>query len=120
MKTVNKILMSVVAVLGLGLAMATVHAQPGPRCNGSGQGMMWGGGMHCQSTDHNNYMKVMRDLMTPAERLALMDKMIDAKTIEERQEIMAATHAEIEKRAKEKGIALPPGNGPQKYGRGCR
>jgi hypothetical protein len=40
----------------------------------------------------------------------MMDKMIDAKTLQERQAIMTTNHAEMEKRAKEKGITLPPHN----------
>ena len=51
--------------------------------------------------------------MTPAERLAMMDKIIDAKTPEDRQAIIAAIHAEMKKQAKEKGITLPAGRGPQ-------
>ena len=58
--------------------------------------------------------------MNPAERLAMMDKMMDAKTSEERQAIMTATHAEMEKRAKEKGTTLPAGHGSQMmWGRSC-
>ena len=51
--------------------------------------------------------------MTPAERLAMMDKMMDAKTSEERQAIATEHHAEMEKRAKEKGITLPAGHNPK-------
>ena len=93
-------------VLGLGFAVASVHAQQG-RMNGMGPGMMQ------NQTGQNSNMKIMRELMTPAERLSMMDKMMDAKTVEERQAIMTQTHAEMEKRAKEKGITLPAGHGPQ-------
>jgi Spy/CpxP family protein refolding chaperone len=113
MKTVKKIAIGVATVLGLGVAVATVYAQQGPLGNGMGQGMMRGGLMHGHMTEQNSDMKVMRELMTPAERLAMMDKMMDAKTPEERQAIMTANHAEMEKRAKEKGITLPAGHGPQ-------
>jgi len=113
MKTVKKIAIGVATVLGLGVAVATVYAQQGPLGNGMGQGVMRGGMMHGHMTEQNSDMKVMRDLMTPAERLAMMDKMMDAKTPEERQAIMTANHAEMEKRAKEKGITLPAGHGPQ-------
>jgi hypothetical protein len=126
MKTVNKIAISIAAVLGLGLTIATVHAQQGPMGgmgsmgNGMGPGMMRGGMAQGQVMGQNSNMKIMRELMTPAERLAMMDKMIDAKTIEDRQAIMTATHAEMEKRAKEKGITLPAGHGPQMmFGRNC-
>jgi len=68
----------------------------------------------------NSNMKIMRDLMTPAERLTMMDRMIDANTPEERQAIMTTHHAEMEKRAKEKGITLPAGHGLEMmFGRSC-
>jgi hypothetical protein len=113
MKTVKKIAIGVATVLGLGMAVATVYAQQGPFGNGMGQGMMRGGMVHGHMPEQNSDMKVMRELMTPAERLAMMDKMMDAKTLEERQAVMTANHAEMEKRAKEKGITLPAGHGPQ-------
>lgn len=116
MKTVNKIVISIATVMGLGLTIA--YAQPGSMdgmANGMGPGMMRGHMM-----EQNTNMKIMRELMTPAERLALMDKIMDAKTIEDRQAIMTATHTEMEKWAKEKGIALPAGHGPQMIsGRMC-
>jgi hypothetical protein len=112
-KTINKIAIGVVAALGLGLTVASVQAQQGPMGNGMGPGMMRGAMMQNQMMGQNSNMKIMRELMTPAERLSMMDKMIDAKTAEERQAIMTQTHAEMEKRAKEKGITLPAGHGPQ-------
>jgi hypothetical protein len=60
-----------------------------------------------------------QQLMTPAEREALHDKMRAAGTPEERQALAAATRAEMEKRAKEKGIALPEHRGGRgKMGQG--
>jgi hypothetical protein len=116
MKTVNKIVISVATLMGLGLTVA--YAQPGSMGNmgnGMSPGMMRGHMM-----EQNANMKIMRELMTPAERLAMMDKMMDAKTVEERQAIMTTTHAEMEKRAKDKGITLPAGHGPQMMsGRMC-
>ena len=53
-----------------------------------------------------------QQLMTPEERTALMEKMRNAKTPEERQKIAAANRAEMQKRAKEKGITLPEHRGP--------
>ena len=106
MKTVNKVVIGIVAVLGLGLAVD--HAQPAQMGNGMSPSMMRG-----QMMGQNTNMKIMRELMTPAERLAMMDKMIDAKTAEERQAIMTTNHAEMERRAKEKGITLPAGHGSQ-------
>jgi hypothetical protein len=120
MKTVKKIAISVTTVMGLGLAVATVYAQQGPFGNGTGQVMTRGGMMQGQMMGQNVDMKVMRELMTPAERLAMMDKMIDAKTLEERQAILTANHSEMEKRAKEKGITLPAGHRPNMmWGRNC-
>ena len=103
MKTVHKVVIGVVTTLGLGLAAVSI-AQQGPM---NGMGMMQG---HGQRMGQNHDMKLMRDLMTPAERLVMMDKMIDAKTFQERQAIIITNHAEMEKRAKEKGIPLPPHN----------
>jgi hypothetical protein len=124
MKMINKVVIGVTVALGL---VAIVHAQQGPMGgngpmgmmgqgpmgNGMGPSMMRGQMMQGQMMGQNANMKIMRELMTPAERLAMMDKMIDAKTVEERQAIMTTTHAEMEKRAKEKGINLPAGHGPQ-------
>ena len=118
MKTVKKIAIGVATVLGLGLAVGAVYAQQGPF--GKGQGMMRGEMMPGQMSGQNSDMKVMRELMTPAERLAMMDKMIDAKTPEERQAVMSANHSEMEKRAKDKGITLPIGHGPHMmWGKNC-
>ena len=120
MKNVSKIVIGVVATLGLGMGIASVHAQQGPMGNGVAPGMMRGQMMQGQMVGQNSNMKIMRELMTPAERLAMMDKMIDAQTAEDRQAIMTATHTEMEKRAKEKGITLPAGHGPQMMsGRNC-
>ena len=120
MKTVNKIAMGIATVLGLGLTIASVQAQQGPMGGGIGPGMMQGGMIRNQVMGSNSNMKVLRELMTPAERLSMMDKMMDAKTPEERQAIMTSVHSEMEKRAKEKGIALPAGHGPQMMsGRNC-
>lgn len=48
-------------------------------------------------------------LMTPAERQAYRDKMHAAKTPAERAKIRAEHHKEMEARAKEQGVTLPPG-----------
>ena len=120
MKTVKKIAIGVATVLSLSLAVGAVYAQQGPLGNGMGQGMMRGGMMHGQMSGHNSDMKVMRELMTPAERLAMMDKMIDAKTPEERQAVISANHSEMEKRAKDKGITFSAGHGPHMmWGKNC-
>jgi hypothetical protein len=113
MKTVKKITLAIATTLGLGLAVTTVLAQQGPMGGGMGQGMMRKGIMHGPMAESNFDMKVMQELMSPAERLAMMDKMMDAKTSEERQAIATEHHAEMEKRAKEKGITLPAGHNPK-------
>jgi len=55
-------------------------------------------------------------LMTPAERDAHRTKMRSAKTTEERERIRAEHHAQMQIRAKEKGMTLPDmppaGRGP--------
>ncbi|QWD59786.1 hypothetical protein [Polynucleobacter sp. MWH-UH35A] len=131
MKMINKVVIGATLALGL---VAIVHAQQGPMggngpmgmmgqgpmSNGMGPGMMRGKMMQGQITGPNSPMKIMQQLMTPAERLAMMDKMADAKSWEERQAIMTTTHAEMEKRAKVKGITLPAGHGPQMMpGKNC-
>jgi len=120
MKTINKIAIGVATALGLGFTFASVQAQQGPMGYGMGSGMMRGGMMQSQVMGPNAPMNIMRQLMTPAERLAIMDKMAEAKTVEERQALAISTRAEMEKRAKENGITLPAGYGPQMLsGRNC-
>ena len=59
-------------------------------------------------------------LMTPAERNVYRDRMRATKTAQERERIRAEHHAEMQVRAKERGVTLPPeppagrrmGNGP--------
>lgn len=121
MKQTHKFALGVIASLGLGVAAAAVYAQPGPMGGGMGphmQGAMTGGmgpgAMHGGPAG----AAAAQQLMTPEERTALMEKMRNASTPEERQQIAAANHAEMQKRAKEKGITLPeprrpgPGFGP--------
>lgn len=123
MKTVNKIAMSIAAVLSLGMGITAVQAQQGSMGDmghmgsGMGPGMMRGPMMQNQMMGQNSDMKLMRELITPEERLSVMDKMMDAKTPQERQAIMSSIHAEMEKRAKEKGITLPTGHAPQMMNR---
>ena len=52
-------------------------------------------------------------LMTPEEWAAHREKMAGAATPEERQQIAAANHAEMQKRAAEKGVTLPQQFGPR-------
>ena len=100
MKPTYKIAAAVAATLGLGIA-AAAFAHPGGMM-GMGPGMMMHGGP-------------MAALATPEERAAMQEKMRDAKTPEERQKIAESMRAEMEKRAKEKGITLP---GPHAAGAG--
>lgn len=83
-----------------------------------GHGGMGGmGGMHGDRHGHHGGggRGAGPQLMTPQEREALHEKMRSAKTPEERQALAAATRAEMEKRARDKGIALPErhGRGPE-------
>lgn len=57
-----------------------------------------------------------QSLLTPEERSAFRDKIRNAKTPEERQQIALANRAEMEKRAAEKGITLPEHRGPRGQG----
>jgi hypothetical protein len=100
MKRSHKLAVGIAAAVGLGLGAAAVIAQPGAM--GGGMGPQMKGGMHA-----------MGGLLTPEERSAFQEKMRNAKTPEERQKIAAANRAEIEKRAKEKGITLPEPHGPR-------
>jgi len=56
--------------------------------------------------------------MTPDERAATQEKMRSATTPEERQQIAAATRTEMQKRAAEKGVAVPDHVGPHRRGMG--
>lgn len=60
-----------------------------------------------------------QSLMTDEERQAFRDKMRNATTPEERQKLALENHAEMTKRAAERGIELPPMRGPRMgYGAG--
>jgi len=94
-------------VSGFGL-VAAAYAHPGApsgmeETHAMGPGMMHGG---------SGGPMAAQQLMTPEERQAFIEKMRNAKTPEERQKLAQANHAEIEKRAKEKGITLPEAHGP--------
>jgi hypothetical protein len=52
-------------------------------------------------------------LMTPEERAAFIEKMRNA-TPEERQKLIEANRAEMQKRAQEKGVTLGEGYGPRR------
>jgi hypothetical protein len=96
------------AVLGLGVA-AAAFAHPNAT-GGMGAGMMMHGMGMGPGAVHGGPMAA-QQLMTPEERSALQEKMRNAKTPEERQKLAAETRAEMQKRAKEKGLALPAPHG---------
>ena len=110
----RKIAVGAAASLGLGLAVAA-FAQPGSMGDGDSQKMSgmhdrkagMQGSMHGGSADQGAAQK----LMTSQEREALHEKMRNAKTPAERQALAATMRAEMEKRAKEKGITLPEHGG---------
>jgi hypothetical protein len=134
MKRSHKIVAGLAAATSL-MITAAVYAHPahmgeGGMGMGMRQGMMQGGmgmgqGMQGHGmgagAEHAGMMGqgAAQQLMTPEERSAMQEKMRSAKTPEERQKIAQANRAEMEKRAKEKGITLPEqrgpraGNGPQ-------
>ena len=128
MKQSYKVVAGVVASLGLGIAVATAYANPGQMGGGTGphtqggmqhgaqggmqhgaKGGMGHGPMGAGAAGHG----AAQQLMTPEERTALMEKMRNAATPEERQKIAEATRAEMQKRATEKGITLPEQRGPR-------
>ena len=113
MKRSHKIAIGIAASLGLSLGAAAVIAQPGPMGgmeHGPMAGMSHGpmGGMGHGPMGGHGAQTGAQQLMTPEERTAMQEKMRNAKTPEERQKIAEANRAEMQKRAKEKGITLPP------------
>lgn len=106
MKHYRKPALIAIASLGLALATAAVFAESGPM---GGMGHMKG--MHEKMSasmhGHSSGPTAGDQLMTPQEREALREKMQNAKTPQERQALAASTRAEMETRAKEKGITLP-------------
>ena len=125
MKPTYKFAAGVIASLGLGIAVATAYANPGQMGGGTehGKGGMQHGAKGGMQHGAQGGMKggmsggaehgAGQQLMTPEERTALQEKMRNAKTPEERQQIATATRAEMQKRATEKGITLPEGRGPR-------
>lgn len=118
MKTAYRVAVGAVAALGLGLAV-TVFAHPGQMGSAMGPGMIAGmghGGMGPGAMNGGPAGGMTgQQLMTPEEHTTLQEKMRNAKTPEERQKLAEANRAEMEKRAREKGITLP---GPHGHGAG--
>ncbi len=133
MKNLNKIATGVALSLAVGLA-ATAYAhqgegrgtgpgaqsgqhqgmQGGMMGHGQMQGMGYGmqGGVDGMQGRGHGGSQAGQQLMTPEERTAMQEKMRNAKTPEERQQIALANRAEMQKRAAEKGITLPEHRGP--------
>ena len=101
-----------IATLGIVLGASAAFAHQGGMAGGMGQHGSMSGGMHGGGMDsmHGGGMAG-QQLMTPQERDALREKMAAAKTPEERQALAATTRADMEKRAKERGVALPEHRG---------
>lgn len=127
MRNLNKVATGIALALSLGFA-ASAFAHPGPMGggmgpgaqggprHGGGYGMAYGGpGGPGRGAMHFGAQGG-QPLMTQEERTAMREKMRAAATPEERQQIAAANHAEMQKRAKERGITLPEHRGP--HGRG--
>ena len=134
MKQSYKFAAGVIASLGLGIAAATAYAQPGQMGGGMGphmQGSMQHGamaGMQHGTQGAQHGMTGGRghggmsggaagsgagpEVMTQEERSAMIEKMHNAATPEERQKIVAENRAEMQKRAREKGITQPEHRGP--------
>jgi hypothetical protein len=110
MKRSHKAAAGVAAALSLGVA-AAVFAHPGQMGGGMGPAMKSGMG-HGPMASGPSGFAAGQQLMTPEERAALQEKMRNAKTPEERQKLTEANRAEMQKRAKEKGITLPDARGP--------
>lgn len=129
MKNFNKVATGIALTVALGLA-ATAFAHPDQPGSGMGYGMQQGyggqggyghgammqgaqGGYGPGAMQGGQGPQAAFQLMTPEERTALREKMRAATTPEERQQIAADNHAEMQKRAQEKGVTLPENRGPQ-------
>jgi hypothetical protein len=115
MKRTTKAVVGIAAALTLGVA-ATAFAHPGMMGSGMGPAMKGGamgpamkGGMGPGAAMRGGFAGPMagQQLMTAEERAAQFEKMQAAKTTDERQKLMESTRAEMEKRAKDKGVTLP-------------
>lgn len=143
MNTLTRIATAVSLSLGLATT-AYAHPMGGNMGNGTGPGAQQGqhqgmhGGMQRMSQDGKHGAQhaqrgegcdaaknqtprgpqTGQSLITPEERSVMREKMQNAKTPEERQQIAQANRAEMEKRAAEKGITLPEHRGHQGHGMG--
>jgi hypothetical protein len=117
MKRSHKWMAAIGTSLSLGMAATAVYAHSGQMGGGMGHGMMGGMG-HGAMRHGGTGPQAAQQLMTPEERTALMEKMHNAKTPEERQQIAAANRAEMQKRAQEKGVTSPEHRGMHGHMRG--
>jgi len=116
MKRSHKWIVGIGTSLSFGIAATAVYAQPGQMGGGMGPQMKGGmqGGMGPGAMGRGAAgPQAAQQLMTPEERTAIRDKMRNAATPEERQKLSEANHAEMQQRAKEKGITLPEPRGPR-------
>lgn len=126
MKRTHKLIFGAGTAVSLGMAALAVSAHPGgPMGLGAGPGAA--GGTHQFSKGGMGPGAMMRGamgpqaaqhLMTAEERTATLEKLRAAATPEERQQIVTATRAEMEKRARDEGITLPAQRGPHGLGMG--
>jgi Spy/CpxP family protein refolding chaperone len=104
----------IAAALGLGLAASTFAHGPmgGPMGGGPGY---FGGGPGYGAAQRSGPIA---QLFTAEERTAFREQMRNAATPEQRQALMEAHRAELQKRAAEKGITLPErgAHGPGMHG----
>lgn len=108
-----------VSMAALALAASVSLAGPGYGPNG-GCGMNQGGGANCPAAGggygpgpgyggHGRGGGVGMSLLTPEEQTKFRDAMHEMKTVAECNAVVAQRQALIAERAKEKGIAAPPG-----------
>jgi Spy/CpxP family protein refolding chaperone len=107
----NIVAATLVAALGCGFAAAQSSAPPAPPAP--------------QQADAPHSSARAHDLLTPEERQSFRERMQQAQTREERQQVRDAMHALAEQRAKEKGVTLQYGHGAgpgygQPHGHGVR
>ena len=127
MKQSHKFAAGLIASLSLGVAVAAAYAQPGPMGGGKGPHMQGGmqhgakgGAQHAMTGGRGHGgmsggaagLGAGPELMTQEERSAMIEKMRNARTPEERQKIAEENRTEMQKRAQEKGITLPEHRGP--------
>lgn len=130
MEKSHKVVAGIIAAAGLGLAVASAYADPqgmgagtGPHAMGGmqhgttgamGLGAMGTGAMGTGAMGHGAAGQgagAGPTALTPEEHTALAQKMRNAKTPEERQQIAAATRAEMQKRAQAKEATHPEHRG---------